>query len=325
MTGPVSATGGDPRVRTPRRDVHGVLLLDKPLGLTSNDALQKAKRLFAARKAGHTGSLDPLATGMLPLCFGEATKVSAFLLDADKYYAVTCKLGARTTTADAEGEVVETKAVPALSPAVIQRALDRFKGEILQVPPMYSALRHQGQRLYDLAREGVEVPREARPVTIHELILKAWTADSLSLEVRCSKGTYIRTLVEDVAQALGTLAHVTVLRRLAVGPFVQGTPMHSLQDLEAAAAAGPQALDDLLLPVDHAVQHWPKAALSGDAAWYFGKGQAVFVAGAPTVGLLRVYADGRFLGVGEMQGDGRLAPKRLMNLPPAGGEPPVSR
>ena len=321
----MTEAGRAPRVRLPRRDVHGVLLLDKPLGITSNDALQKARWLFQANKAGHTGSLDPLATGMLPLCFGEATKVSGFLLDADKDYAVTCKLGERTATADAEGEVVETKAVPALSESVIEKALAQWRGEIMQVPPMYSALRHQGQRLYDLARDGIEVERQPRPVTIHELTLKAWTPDSLTLEVRCSKGTYIRTLVEDVARSLGTLAHVTVLRRLAVGPFGRGMAMLNLQELEARKESqGLGSLDALLLPVDHAVLHWPKAALAGDSAWYFTRGQAVFVPGAPATGKVRVYGDGRFLGVGEMQSDGRLAPKRLLNLPasPVGGTPP---
>lgn len=317
-------TEGQPapaRVRLPRRDVHGVLLLDKPIGITSNDALQKARWLFQANKAGHTGSLDPLATGMLPICFGEATKVSGFLLDADKHYATTCRLGQRTATADAEGEVVETQPVPALDAGVIEKALSQWRGEIMQVPPMYSALRHQGQRLYDLARDGIEVPREPRPVTIHELTLTSWTADSLSLEVCCSKGTYIRTLVEDVARSLGTLAHVTVLRRVAVGPFGRDMTMLSLAELEARKEAqGLASLDSLLLPVDHAVLHWPKAALTGDSAWYFTRGQAVFVPGAPTTGKLRVYGDGRFLGVGEIQSDGRLAPKRLMNLPMDGGQ-----
>jgi len=313
------------RVRLPRRDLHGVLLLDKPRGITSNDALQKARWLFQANKAGHTGSLDPLATGMLPICFGEATKVSGFLLDADKDYAVTARLGQRTATADAEGEVIETQPIPALDASLIEKALAQWRGEIMQVPPMYSALRHQGQRLYDLARDGIEVERQARPVTIHELTLKGWTADSLSLEVRCSKGTYIRTLMEDVARSLGTLAHVAVLRRLAVGPFGRDMQMHSLQDLEALKGGqGLAALDALLLPVDHAVLHWPKAALTGDSAWYFTRGQAVFVPGAPAAGKLRVYGDGRFLGVGEMLSDGRLAPKRLMNLPASRPESAVS-
>jgi tRNA pseudouridine55 synthase len=303
------------RVRTPRRDVHGVLLLDKPIGFTSNDALQKTKGIFAANKAGHTGSLDPLATGMLPICFGEATKVSGFLLDADKRYAVTAKLGQRTSTADAEGEVTESKPVPALDPALIERALSGLRGDILQVPPMYSALRHQGQRLYDLAREGIEVERQARPLTIHELTLTTWTPDSLSLEVHCSKGTYIRTLVEDIALALGTLAHVTILRRLSVGPFAVGSRLYSLEELQAKVPEGPAALDALLLPVDYAVLDWPKAALTGDSAWYFARGQAVFVPGAPTSGRVRVYGDGRFLGVGEIESDGRVAPRRLLNLP----------
>lgn len=312
-------TEGQPapqRVRLPRRDVHGVLLLDKRIGFSSNDALQKARWLFQANKAGHTGSLDPLASGMLPLCFGEATKVSGFLLDADKDYAVTARLGERTATADAEGEVVETRQVPALSEAIIEEALDQWRGEIMQVPPMYSALRHQGQRLYDLARDGIEVERQPRPVTIHEMVLKGFSADSLSLDVRCSKGTYIRTLVEDVARSLGTVAHVTMLRRLAVGPFGRDMPMTTLQDLEVLKGQGGlAALDALMLPVDHAVLHWPKAALTGDSAWYFTRGQAVFVPGAPLAGKLRVYGDGRFLGVGEMLSDGRLAPKRLLNLP----------
>jgi tRNA pseudouridine55 synthase len=313
------------RVQRPRRDVHGVLLLDKPVGITSNQALQKAKWLYQAAKAGHTGSLDPLASGMLPLCFGEATKVSGFLLDADKRYAVTCKLGQRTATADAEGEVVESRPVPALSAGSIEKALGPLRGEIQQVPPMYSALHHQGQRLYDLAREGIEVPREPRAVTIHELTLATWTPDSLSLDVRCSKGTYIRTLVEDVAVALGTVAHVTVLRRLSVGLFGPDSAMHTLPALEARLAeGGVAALDGLLLPVDHAILHWPMADLTGEAAWYFSRGQAVFVAGAPSSGTLRVYGDGRFLGVGEIQEDGRLAPRRLMNLPPEAAKGAVS-
>ena len=301
------------RPRLPRRDVHGVLLLDKPLGLTSNDALQRVKRLYLAKKAGHTGSLDPLASGLLPICFGEATKLSGFLLDADKYYSVSCRLGSRTATGDAEGAVVETKPVHPLTAARIEATLARFRGEIRQVPPMYSALRHQGQRLYDLAREGVEVPREARAVTIHELLLKGFTTDSLELDVSCSKGTYIRTLAEDLAADLGTCGHVTRLRRVAVGPFGRDVPMHGLAALEAMSAAD---LDKLLLPTDSALAHWPEVSLGAEAAWYFGKGQAVFVPGAPVSGRLRVYGDGRFLGVGEVAPDGRVAPKRLLNLPP---------
>ncbi|MGH8414027.1 MAG: tRNA pseudouridine(55) synthase TruB, partial [Gammaproteobacteria bacterium] len=299
---------------TPKRDVHGVLLLDKPTGMTSNQALQAVKRLFRARKAGHTGSLDPLASGLLSLCFGEATKVSAFLLDADKEYQVTCALGARTATADAEGVVLERRAIPALTPAQIKKVLAHFRGEIQQIPPMYSALKHKGERLYDLARDGIEVPRAPRTVRIHELQLLASTPTSLELKVRCSKGTYIRTLVEDVAQALGTCGHVSVLRRLSVGPYGDAFPMHDLAKLQQLAAAHPEALDSLLLPVDSAVSHWPEIDLGADAAWYFLRGQAVLVPGAPTIGWLRAYADRRFLGLAEVLADGRVTPRRLMNL-----------
>jgi tRNA pseudouridine55 synthase len=298
------------------RDVNGVLLLDKPVGMTSNQALQHVRRLLNARKAGHTGSLDPLATGLLPLCFGEATKVSSFLLDADKLYAVTCRLGVRTRTGDAEGDVIETRPVPALSESDIERALGMFRGEIEQIPPMYSALKHQGQRLYDLAREGVEVERAPRKVTIHELTLVGHDADTLALLVRCSKGTYIRTLVEDIAAALGTCAHVIELRRLAVGPYggEHGLPMHTLDALRALADQ-PDRLDALLLPVDSALSRWPEARLGPDAAWYFGRGQAVVVPGAPTAGWLRVYDGDRFLGLGEVIPDGRIAPRRLIHTP----------
>ena len=297
------------------RDVHGVLLLDKPVGMTSNQALQHVRRLFNARKAGHTGSLDPLASGLLPLCFGEATKVSSFLLDSDKLYAVTARLGARTRTGDAEGEVIETCPVPALTDADIERALTRFKGEIQQIPPMYSALKHQGQRLYDLAREGVEVERAPRSVTIREIDLIDHDADSLELTVRCSKGTYIRTLIEDIAMALGTCAQVIALRRLEVGPYggEHGLPMYPLDELRELATE-PGRLDERLLPVDSALSHWPAAHLGTDAAWYFGRGQAVVVPGAPTAGWLRVYEGERFLGLGEVIPDGRITPRRLIRI-----------
>ncbi|HEX5340608.1 MAG TPA: tRNA pseudouridine(55) synthase TruB [Gammaproteobacteria bacterium] len=297
------------------RDVHGVLLLDKPVGMTSNQALQHVRRLFNARKAGHTGSLDPLASGLLPLCFGEATKVSSYLLDSDKFYAVTCRLGVRTRTGDAEGEVVETCAVPKLSVVIIERALSGFRGEIQQIPPMYSALKHQGQRLYDLAREGVEVERAPRTVSIHDLTLIRHDADNLELTVRCSKGTYVRTLVEDIAVALGTCAHVIALRRLAVGPYGgDGLPMYPLDELRALAVE-PAGLDARLLPVDSALSHWPAVRLGSDAAWYFGRGQAVVVPGAPTTGWLRIYDAERFMGLGEVIPDGRITPRRLIRIP----------
>ncbi|MHB8403931.1 MAG: tRNA pseudouridine(55) synthase TruB [Gammaproteobacteria bacterium] len=297
-------------IKTPRRAVHGVLLLDKPVGMTSNQALQVVRRLFNARKAGHTGSLDPLASGLLPLCFGEATKVSAFLLDADKQYTVACKLGVRTTTADAEGEALEICQVPALTRARIEQVFEQFHGRITQIPPMYSALKHQGQRLYDLAREGIEVPREPRPITIHSLELIAYSQDTLEFRVRCSKGTYIRTLVEDLAHALGSCGHVSVLRRLTVGSY---DSMHRLEELQQRAETGYLALDSLLLPVDSAVAHWPQVNLGMDAVWYFLRGQAVMAPGAPTTGWLRTYGDGRFLGLAEVLPDGRVTPRRLMN------------
>lgn len=297
-----------------RRDVHGVLLLDKSPGLTSNRALQAVKRLFRARKAGHTGSLDPLASGLLPVCFGEATKISSFLLEADKLYAVSCRLGVRTATGDAEGEVVELRPVPPLTAAGIERALAGLRGEINQIPPMYSALHHRGQRLYDLAREGIEVPRAPRRVIIHELGLRSWTADTLCLQVRCSKGTYIRTLVEDLAAALGTVAHVSALRRLAVGAYGIEIAMHTLAALEECAARDPQALDRLLLAPDSALRDWPAVHPSGGhAAWYFSRGQAVRMADSPAAGWVRVYDGERFLGLGEVLADGRVAPRRLLH------------
>jgi len=304
----------EPAVRkSMRREVHGILLLDKPERMTSNQALQSVKRLYNARKAGHTGSLDPLASGLLPICFGEATKLSAFLLDADKEYAVTCRLGVRTTTGDAEGEVAERQEVPALTRQRTEEVLETFRGEIQQIPPMYSALKHQGRRLYDLAREGVEVAREPRQVTIHMLSLQTLDKDSLTLMVRCSKGTYIRTLAEDSARALGTCGHVTVLRRLALGPYGVQMPMHTLASLQQHAPGDP-ALDALLLPADSAVSHWPKVKLGADSAWYFTRGQAVLASAAPSHGWARVYSPESFLGLGEVLDDGRITPRRLLNF-----------
>ncbi|WP_018953536.1 tRNA pseudouridine(55) synthase TruB [Thioalkalivibrio sulfidiphilus] len=297
-----------------RRDVHGIVLLDKPQGYSSNQALQRVKYLFRARKAGHTGSLDPLATGLLPLCFGEATKVSGFLLDADKHYRTRCRLGQTTDTADAEGQVLETRPVPALNEALIEAALAPFRGPIHQVPPMYSALKHQGQRLYELARKGEEVERKARDVTIHALSCLGFTADTLELDVHCSKGTYIRTLVEDIGERLGCGAHVIELRRLGLGPFETPT-MVTLEEIEARAEQGEAALDALLTPIDSALTQWPAVRLDRDSAYYLRQGQAVFVPGAPTRGLVRVYGPGEtFLAMGEILDDGRVAPRRLMMM-----------
>ncbi|MCP5141794.1 MAG: tRNA pseudouridine(55) synthase TruB [Gammaproteobacteria bacterium] len=296
------------------RQVNGVLLFDKPIGMSSNEALQKVKRLFKAAKAGHTGSLDPLATGLLPLCFGHATRMSAFLLDSDKRYVVRCKLGERTETADAEGEVIETRPVPPLDADKLNAAMDPFRGEIEQIPPMYSALKHEGERLYKLARKGVEVEREPRKVTIHELTLIELAGDEMELNVRCSKGTYVRTLVEDLGEVLGCGAHVIALRRSGVGPF-DGADMRTFEELEAVLAAADgdlKSLDALLLPLDAAVRDWPEVRLTPDSAFYVRQGQPVLVPKAPTSGMVRIYEnDDEFIGVGEILDDGRVAPKRM--------------
>ncbi|MCZ6499944.1 MAG: tRNA pseudouridine(55) synthase TruB [Gammaproteobacteria bacterium] len=293
------------------RAVDGVLLLDKPIGLTSNQALQKVKRLFDARKAGHTGSLDPLASGLLPICLGQATKVSGFLLNASKRYQVTARLGQRTDTGDADGRVIEEQTVPPLDDDALKRVLAQFEGPQKQVPPMYSAIKYQGQRLYKLARKGVEVERQARDIEIYGLELLNQEADVLQLDVACSKGTYIRTLIEDIARALGTVAHVIVLRRLCVGPYAEGR-LYRLEELEALAGQGMGRLDDILLPVDSALEHWPSVELGADSAYYLMQGQAVTAPGAPSSGKVRLYDKGHgFLGIGEVKLDGRVAPTRL--------------
>ena len=294
------------------RRVNGILLLDKPAGMTSNAALQAVKKLYAARKAGHTGSLDPLATGLLPLCFGEATKVSGFLLDADKDYQVLCRFGERTTTGDAEGEVIEQRPVDNISEQQLRAVLDEFLGDIEQIPPMYSALKHKGERLYKLARQGVEVEREARQVTIFDLDLVHLEAPTAEIRVRCSKGTYVRTLVEDIGERLGCGAHVAGLRRLGVGPF-DDSGMIGMEQLEAVAAEGHYALDQLLLPMESGLTQWPDVRLTGDAAFYLRQGQPVLVPKAPTTGWVRLYeGESLFLGMGEILDDGRVAPRRLM-------------
>jgi len=300
------------RKRLRGRPVDGILLLDKPLGITSNDALQRVKHLYKAQKAGHTGSLDPLADGMLPICFGAATKVSAFLLDSDKHYQVQVKLGETTTTGDTEGEVLQTRSTEGIGEEQIQAVLPQFMGVISQLPPMYSALKHKGQRLYELARKGIEVEREPREITIHALVLGKVDGDRFELMVHCSKGTYIRTLAEDIGEALGCGAHVSALRRTGVGPYT-GMAMFTLDQLNAKAEQGMQALDSMLLPVDTALGEWPAISLSQDSAYYLRMGQPVLVPKAPTEGWVRLYeGEGAFLGVGQVQDDGKIAPKRLM-------------
>lgn len=290
------------------RELDGILLLDKRPGLTSNAALQEAKRLFDARKAGHTGSLDPLASGLLPICFGEATKLSGFLLNTDKRYQVVVLLGVRTTTGDAEGEILAQSPVPSLDAATVESVLACFRGEISQIPPMYSALKHQGQRLYDLARQGVEVPREPRQITIHELRLLGLEAERLSIDVHCSKGTYIRTLAEDIGAALGCGAHVAELRRTGVGAF-DVTSAHTFEHLSGLDEA---ARDACLLPPEAILDSLPALTLGESLCFYLRQGQPVFVPRAPASGWVRLHDKGGMLiGVGEIQEDGKVAPRRM--------------
>ncbi|MDH4765828.1 tRNA pseudouridine55 synthase [Pseudomonas oryzihabitans] len=300
------------QVKRIRRQVHGVLVLDKPRGFSSNAALQKVRWLLNAEKAGHTGSLDPLATGVLPLCFGEATKFSQYLLDADKGYSTVAQLGVTTTTGDAEGEVLERRAV-AVDEAAIRAALPAFRGQIEQIPPMYSALKRDGQPLYKLARAGEVVEREPRSVTIARLELLALQEDRATLEVACSKGTYVRTLVEDLGALLGCGAHVAELRRTQAGPFGLAQAI-SLEELEAVhAEGGSAALDRFLLPVDSGLEHWPLVQLTQHSAYYWLHGQPVRAANAPKFGLMRVQDDqGRFIGIGEIDDEGQVAPRRLI-------------
>jgi len=292
--------------------VFGLLLLDKPLGLSSNRALQRARRMYRAEKAGHAGSLDPLATGMLPIFFGAATRLAAFMLEARKIYRVTAKLGSATTTGDAEGETVEERMDGApTDSAVIAAAVARFVGEIEQVPPMYSALKRDGVPLYRLARSGVEVERSPRRVVIEALTLERYEWPELTLHVRCSKGTYVRTLVEDIARAAGTLGHVAALRRLAVSPFPEGA-MRTFAELEAAAAGGEEALDGLLLSPDAGLEGWGSAHLGPAEVAKVAHGQAVAADPALPCGHVKVYADsGRLIAIGLVTEERRLAPVRV--------------
>lgn len=303
------------RPRKKGRDVHGVFLLDKPQGMSSNDILQKVKRLFQANKAGHTGALDPLATGMLPICLGEATKFSQFLLDSDKRYQVTAKLGERTDTSDAEGQVVETRAVN-IGEAEIITALEQFRGDILQVPTMFSALKHNSKPLYEYARQGITVEREARPITIFELRFIEYVTPYLTLEVHCSKGTYIRTLVDDLGEVLGCGAHVTVLRRLAVANYPIEAMM-SYADLQNLSENQPlEELDKYLLPLDTAVESLPKLNLTAEQTKAVGFGQRVkFENNDQIYGQVRLFSHNmQFLGVAEITTDNVIRPSRMVNI-----------
>jgi len=305
------------------RAVDGVLVLDKPPGCSSNDAVQRAKRLFNARKVGHTGALDPLATGVLPLCFGEATKFSQYLLASDKKYWTRIRLGVATDSGDADGQVIAERPVTAVDADRVEAALAAFRGEIEQVPSMFSAVKYHGQPLYKLARQGIEVERQARRVTVYSNELTAFDGNYLELEVHCSKGTYIRTIAEELGEALGCGAHVTALRRRMAGPYHEAD-MVTFETLEADRERG--KLDAHLLPVSSTVKGWPELRLSADTAYYLKHGQPVMVPHAPTSGWVRLAlapagdagpspgdGDAGFLGVGEILDDGRVAPRRLLH------------
>ncbi|WP_420788415.1 tRNA pseudouridine(55) synthase TruB [Vibrio alginolyticus] len=301
------------------RPINGVILLDKPTGISSNDALQKVKRIYFAEKAGHTGALDPLATGMLPICLGEATKFSQFLLDSDKRYRVIAKLGERTNTSDSDGEVVETRPVD-VTLDKLEACIDQFRGESDQVPSMFSALKYQGKPLYEYARKGIEVPRESRKITVYEIVLHRFEGYEVEMEVHCSKGTYIRTIVDDLGEMLGCGAHVTMLRRTGVAkyPYENMVTLEQLNELLEQAhreeRAPRELLDPLLLPMDTAVEDLPEVNLVPELADMVQHGQPVQVFGAPTEGSLRLTMgeERLFIGVGEMNEDGKIAPKRLV-------------
>lgn len=295
------------------RVVDGIVVIDKPGGMSSNDAVQKAKRLFGARKVGHTGSLDPLATGVLPLCFGEATKFSQYLLASDKKYRARIRLGIATDSGDADGKTVSTRPVAGIGRTDVEKALECFRGEIMQAPPMFSAVKHKGQPLYKLARQGIEVEREARAVTIYSNELIAFEGDEFEVETHCSKGTYVRAIAEEMGEMLGCGAHVAALRRSQAGPYGE-SDLVTFDELEAARGKG--SLDPFLQPVWTAVREWPEVLLNEDAAYYLRHGQPVIVPHSPTSGWVRLLESSatscRFLGVGEVLDDGRIAPRRLL-------------
>ncbi len=308
------------RRRRTGREVNGLLLLDKPTGITSNVALQKTKRIFNAAKAGHTGTLDPLATGLLVICFGRTTKISDYLLATDKQYEVTAKLGECTDTGDADGQVIAVKDATQVKDAAVSAGISKLTGQIQQVPPMYSAIKVDGKRLHQLARQGLDVERRARDITIFSFQLLKREGDLLYMQVHCSKGTYIRSLVEDLGKYLACGAHVTQLRRTALGPF-KSSLMHSLGQLEELAEQSTKELDAALLMADHALQNWPaltldqvemKDVLNGHPLPATRYQQEAIDETNPGPKLVRIYDDERrFYGIGKVLEDGRIAPKRL--------------
>lgn len=294
-------------------DIHGIVLLDKPAGISSNRALQKVRGIFQARKAGHTGSLDPFATGMLPACLGEASKTAAHMLEAGKSYRAVARLGQATSTGDLEGEVIQTAPLPGHDPTDMARALEGFRGEIEQVPPMYSALKHEGRPLYEYARAGITIERPARSVHIFDIRLESWSAPDLAFSVHCSKGTYIRTLAEDIATELGSCAHLVELRRTWVEPF-EKLPMVTLPQLEQARDGG--ELQNFLLPIDAGLPDWPRVELDLAQGGKFQHGNRFpFEPDSRPVGKVRVYgAQDELLGLAELTADGVLHPTKVFNL-----------
>lgn len=293
------------------RNITGIVIIDKPTGRSSNHVLQQVKRLFDAKKAGHTGALDPLATGVLPICLGEATKVSSYLLDADKAYHVTCKLGEITDSGDSDGEVLSTSDIPEFDEQTLLDILPKFIGEQDQVPPMFSALKYNGQPLYKLARQGIEVERKSRRITIYDIQLLSVTKDSFTLAVRCSKGTYIRTLVEDISHALGSGGHVVMLRRVAAAGYTQQQAI-TIEQLEIIAEEGIQALDAELLPTEEALPDWPEIIATDEMVIALRHGQTIKVEQPFTAANVRLFdSKNEFLGLGEMSEQGVVAPKRV--------------
>lgn len=300
------------RGRQKGRDIDGIVVLDKATGKSSNAALQQVKHLYEARKAGHTGSLDPLATGVLPLCLGEATKVSQFLLDSDKGYRTRIKLGVRTDSADSEGEVIAERDHLAVQREDIEQALAQFRGEIEQLPPMHSALKKDGVPLYKLARQGKTVEREPRQVSIYRIELNSFIDDELELEIECSKGTYIRAIADDLGEALGCGAHVVALHRTRAGAFTDRDAIKVEALIQEKELNGLAGLDQLLVPMDSAVADLPKVRLPEITASQIKHGQAVLVPHLPADGLVRLYEEEQFIGIGIIDDEGKVAPKRLI-------------
>ena len=292
-------------------DVNGILLLNKPLGISSNKALQAARNIFRAHKAGHTGSLDPLATGLLPVCFGEATKYSGYLLDSSKRYRAECKLGVTTSTGDGEGDILSEQPVD-VSREQLQQVLQQFSGKIEQIPPMHSAVKHEGERLYNLARQGIEVERKSRQIEIYKMECLSFKNDVVELDVHCSKGTYIRTLAEDIGAALGCGAYLSALERTGVQPFWDDKSW-TLDELREISDDPARELSDCLLPLEAALRDWPEVELTPDMSFYILQGQAVQAPKAPTEGLVRLVDEKQgFIGLGHILSDGRVAPKRML-------------